>query len=181
MNTVLATGVATVSLWNKNLFFGPSETAVYSADNFALFFKILFLIGLAITIFISRRFLHAREGDEHSVAGEYYALLVGRELAYAADEADRVLRDFFDPLAHAFIDALHAARPQVPRAQVAWAYQFALGALLHHISDARVARLSNGINTPNDAAAAPLLIAFITAGLDAALQVPPEKTQETPA
>ena len=121
--------------------------------------------------------LHMRASAE----GEYYALLVGRELAYAADEADRVLRDFFDPLAHAFIDALHAARPQVPRAQAAWAYQFALGALLHHISDQRVQRLSNGINTPNDAAAAPLLIAFITAGLDAALQVPPEKTQETPA
>jgi NADH-quinone oxidoreductase subunit N len=73
---VLATGAATVSLWNKNLFFGPAETAIYSADNFSLFFKILFLIGLAITIFISRRFLHAREGDEHSVAGEYYALLM---------------------------------------------------------------------------------------------------------
>ena len=113
-----------------------------------------------------------------SAEGEYYALLVGRELAYAAEEADRVLRDFFDPLAHAFIDALHAARPQVPRAQAAWAYQFALGALLHHISDQRVQRLSHGINTPNDPAAAPLLVAFITAGLEAALQSP-HHTQET--
>ena len=51
-------------------------------------------------------------------------------------------------LAHAFIDALHAARPQVPREQAAWAYQFALGALLHHISDQRVHRLSHGANRP---------------------------------
>lgn len=104
-----------------------------------------------------------------SAEGEFYALLVGRELAYAATEADRVLREFFDPLAHAFIDALQAARPNAARAQAAWAYQFALGALLHHISDQRVRRLSRGASQPNDPAAAPLLIAFITAGIDAAL------------
>ena len=105
--------------------------------------------------------------------GESYALLVGRELLYTAPEAERVLRDFFDPLAHAFIDALHTVRPQATRAQTAWAYQFALGALLHHTSDRRVQRLSRGANPPNDAAAAPLLIRFITAGIDAALQAPP--------
>ncbi len=105
-----------------------------------------------------------------SPEGESYALLVSRELSYSRDEADRVLRDFFDPLAHAFIDALHATRSQVSRAQAAWSYQFALGALLHHISDDRVARLSLGVNTPNDTAAALLLVRFITAGIDAALQ-----------
>ena len=101
--------------------------------------------------------------------GESYALLVGRELLYTAPEAERVLRDFFDPLAHAYIDALHAARPHAARARVAWAYQFALGALLHHLSDTRVERLSRGANRPNDPAAAAWLIAFITAGIDAAL------------
>ncbi|WP_423458487.1 TetR/AcrR family transcriptional regulator [Ottowia sp. VDI28] len=110
-----------------------------------------------------------------SPEGESYALLVSRELSYARDEADRVLHDFFDPLAHAFIDALHSARPGVSRAQVAWSYQFALGALLHHISDRRIERLSHGVSTPNDADAAPLLVRFITAGIDAALQ-----TQTTP-
>ena len=108
-----------------------------------------------------------------SPEGEFYALLVSRELLYMRDETDRVLRDFFDPLAHAFIDALHTMRPQATRAQTAWAYQFALGALLHHTSDRRVQRLSRGANPPNDAAAAPLLIRFITAGIDAALQAPP--------
>jgi hypothetical protein len=36
-----------------------------------------------------------------SPEGEYYALLVARELRHTGPEADRVLRDFFDPLAHA--------------------------------------------------------------------------------
>ena len=108
-----------------------------------------------------------------SPEGEFYALLVSRELLYVRDETDRVLREFFDPLAHAFIDALHTVRPQATRAQTAWAYQFALGALLHHTSDRRVQRLSRGATPPNDAAAAPLLIRFITAGIDAALQAPP--------
>ena len=46
---------------------------------------------------------------------------------------------FFDPMAHAFIDALH--RPSPPkrsRADVAWGYQFMLGAVLHFLSDVRI-------------------------------------------
>ena len=107
-----------------------------------------------------------------SAEGEYYAMLVARELAYRTPDADRVLAEYFDPMARAFIDALHTLRPDVPRAQVAWAYQFAMGALLHHIMDHRVQRLSHGENSPHDPAAAPLLIDFMTAGIDAALKTP---------
>ena len=63
-----------------------------------------------------------------SAEGEYYALLVARELYHATEEADRVLRGYFDPLAEAYIDALHVALPHATRGQVAWGYQFALGA-----------------------------------------------------
>jgi hypothetical protein len=83
-----------------------------------------------------------------------------------------VLSDFFDPMAHAFIDALHRARPGCTRAQAAWAYQFALGALTHHISDHRVTTLSRGRNQPNDAAGGALLVDFIVAGIGAVLQAP---------
>ncbi len=65
-----------VALWNKNLVFGPSERAIYSADNFSLFFKGLFLLSLTVTILISSRFLKARSGDRHTVIGEYYGLLL---------------------------------------------------------------------------------------------------------
>jgi AcrR family transcriptional regulator len=108
-----------------------------------------------------------------SAEGEAYALLVARELAYRTPEAERVLGDFFDPMAHAFIDALHAACPGSTRPQAAWAYQFALGALIHHISDHRVHRLSRGRNAPNDPKAGALLIDFICAGIGALLQPEP--------
>jgi NADH-quinone oxidoreductase subunit N len=72
----IATAFITANLWDKNLLFGPENTAMYSADNFALFFKFLFLIGLAVTTLISQRFLSPRTGDAHVVSGEYYTLLM---------------------------------------------------------------------------------------------------------
>ena len=77
-------------------------------------------------------------------------------------ECGQVLRDFFDPMADAFISVLHDTlrheAPTISRATVAWCYQFALGALLHHISDLRVERLSNGTSQPNDPLAAGFLL-----------------------
>jgi len=104
-----------------------------------------------------------------SAEGESYALLVARELSWRTPEAERVLADFFDPMAHAFIDALHTACPGSTRPQAAWAYQFALGALIHHISDHRVMRLSLGKCRSGDAAASRMLVDFIVGGIEAAL------------
>ena len=107
-----------------------------------------------------------------SAEGRHYAQLVGRELAYGSQEADRALREFFDPMAHRFIDALHRALPHATRADVAWGYQFALGALLHHLVDERIARLSLQVNQPGDPAASERLVRFIVGGLRAALPAP---------
>lgn len=107
-----------------------------------------------------------------SAEGEYYALLVARELYHALEETDRVLRAYFDPMAHAFIDALQEALPHATRGQVAWCYQFALGALLHHLSDTRVERLSLGESHAGDPEASVLLVTFITGGIRAALPPP---------
>ena len=107
-----------------------------------------------------------------SAEGEYYALLVARELGNATEEADHVMRTYFDPLAMAFIDALHLALPHATRGQVAWGYQFALGALLHHLLDSRVERLSHDENRRNDPLAAALLVDFIVGGLRGALPKP---------
>ncbi len=121
---------------------------------------------------IMRAFIEPVLALRASAEGESYALLVARELAHRGPQADRALRDFFDPLAEAFIDALQAALPHAGRADVAWCYQFALGALLHHLSDDRVARLSHGQARPNDPAAAPRLLAFVVGGIRAALPAP---------
>lgn len=116
-----------------------------------------------------------------SAEGEYYALLVARELYHATEEADRVLRSYFDPLAEAYIDALHAALPHATRSQAAWGYQFALGSLLHHLNDSRIERLSRGENKRADPAVAPMLVNFIVGGLRAALPKPKASTATTAA
>ena len=112
-----------------------------------------------------------------SPEGVHYALLITVGLSMQkAPEADRVLREFFDPMAEAFIDALHttlrAAAPGLQRGAVAWGYQFALGALLNHLCDARVERLSHGACSANDPAAAPMLVDFIVHGLQALVRRP---------
>lgn len=104
-----------------------------------------------------------------SAEGEYCALLMARLMSLSVDEVEPVLRNHFDPLAHAFIDALGAALPQATRGQVAWCYQFALGALQHHLSDVRVERLSLGQCQVGDPAAAAYLVDFIVGGFRAAL------------
>ena len=104
-----------------------------------------------------------------SAEGQYYALLMARGLAVQGEEEDEIIREFFDPVATAFIKAfrklLAAEYPGASHARTAWCYQFAMGALLHHISDARVERLSKGKNRPTDPAAKSLLVAFIASGM----------------
>lgn len=73
---VVVTGAATAALWNKNLVFGATDSAIYGADNFALLFKWIFLIGLAAAILMSGRFLDPRSGDSHVVTGEFYGLMM---------------------------------------------------------------------------------------------------------
>lgn len=111
-----------------------------------------------------------------SPEGESYAMLMTKGLSPQSDEADRVLRDFFDPMAEAFITALHetlaAEFPdaQITRGTAAWSYQFGLGALLHHLSDTRVTRLSHGECIPNDPKVQTHLVQFIVHGIRGAVQ-----------
>jgi len=104
--------------------------------------------------------------------GQYYALMAARDLAAPTPESDRAQREFFDPMAHAFIDALMRTHPGASRGQVAWCYQFMLGSMLHFMSDQRVERLSKGENKAADPAARATLLAFIAAGTRAVLSKP---------
>ena len=101
--------------------------------------------------------------------GQWYALFVARGLTQQSIEDDKSIREYFDPLAVEFIEAMHGALtedfPDLTQAQVAWCFQFALGALLHYLSDQRVVRLSKGVNVAADPAVAPQLHAFIVNGI----------------
>jgi AcrR family transcriptional regulator len=101
--------------------------------------------------------------------GRYYALMAARDLAVPTPEADSAHREFFDPMAHAFIDAMMSLAPHATRGQVAWGYQFMLGALLHYLTDRRVERLSGGENRAVDPEAKAQLLVFIGTGLRALL------------
>lgn len=105
-------------------------------------------------------------------AGRYFAQMAARDLASPTPESDQAQREFFDPMAHAFIDALQRLFPDRPRADVAWCYQFMLGALLHFLSDVRVERLSHDTAEAADPARMPMLLAFIAAGFRGTLGAP---------
>jgi AcrR family transcriptional regulator len=102
-------------------------------------------------------------------AGRDFLRLLSRGMSDQLEEDEPIIRELFDPLAHAFIDAIALAMPGATRSQAAWCYQFALGAVLHHVNDQRIGRLSLGQNRPGDASTAgPLLVQFIAAGMQAA-------------
>ena len=109
-----------------------------------------------------------------SAQGESYALFVTRGLTQQGVEDDRAIREYIDPVAAEYIAALQGALadefPGFTHAQAAWGFQFALGALLHYLSDQRVERLSNGVNAAGDPAVEPQLVAFIMHGLRGAAQ-----------
>lgn len=109
--------------------------------------------------------------------GRYYALMAARDFAAPTAESDRAQREFFDPMAHAFIDALLTLWPGATRGAVAWCYQFALGAMLHFLSDGRVERLSMGENRAADPAAKDRLVRFICGGFRAAMPSPRRRAQ----
>ena len=101
--------------------------------------------------------------------GESYALFVTRGLTQQSVEEDRAIREFFDPITAEYIDAICGALapnfPSITHAQAAWCYQFALGSLLHYLSDQRIVRLSKDVNTVADPAVARHLQAFIVTGI----------------
>ena len=107
--------------------------------------------------------------------GQYYALMAARDLAAPTPEADQAHREFFDPLAHAFIDALMTTAPHATRGQVARCYQFALGAMLHYLSDERIERLSKNERRAHDPADKEELLRFIAAGFRAVLGTAPTR------
>ena len=119
--------------------------------------------------------------------GKSYALFVTRGLTQQSAEEDRAIREFFDPITTEYIDAIRNALlheiPEFTQAQAAWCYQFALGALLHYLSDQRIVRLSKDVNVAADPAVAQNLQAFIVNGIRGAAQsfVAPATTLQAPA
>lgn len=102
--------------------------------------------------------------------GANYVTLVSRELMHPIEEAQLAIKEFFDPVALAFLAAMQQAFPQATRDQVGWGYQFTLGALLSFLFRNRVSRLldaSGDAELDNDPK---MLLDTIIGGLNAALE-----------
>ena len=104
--------------------------------------------------------------------GRYFLRLIQRGMSEQLREDEALIRDMFDPLAHAFIDALADAVPGATRGTAACCYQFALGSLLHHVTDRRIEGLSCGEFEPCAPEVGPWLVRFICGGIRGVVAVP---------
>lgn len=105
--------------------------------------------------------LRARDNDPS------FGRLVAQETTDPNCELRRIIRDLIDPVARKLLEALASALPDRSTADINWAYQFMLGAMVLVMADTgRIARLSGGRCRPDDEhAAVAHMVAFLTAGI----------------
>ncbi|AQZ53086.1 TetR/AcrR family transcriptional regulator [Martelella mediterranea] len=96
-----------------------------------------------------------------------FGRILARELSDPSSEGRGIFRETFDPVAEMMLDALAECFPDWTRAEVNWAYQTMLGAMMIVMMDnGRMARLSGGTaDSADTAAAATHIVAMLTAGL----------------
>ncbi|WP_107978786.1 TetR/AcrR family transcriptional regulator [Allosediminivita pacifica] len=96
-----------------------------------------------------------------------FGRILARELSDPSSEGRGIFREMFDPVAEMMLDALAECFPDWTRAEVNWAYQTMLGAMMIVMMDnGRIARLSDGTADSEDPETAAIHIAAIlTAGL----------------
>ena len=75
--------------------------------------------------------------------GLSFTRLAARENSDPGEAQRGILKEFFDPIALEYIDALQSALPQVPRSTIHWAYHFFAGGLIWVLTNPdRIERLS---------------------------------------
>jgi AcrR family transcriptional regulator len=107
--------------------------------------------------------LHLRAHDRDPSFGR----LLAHETMDPNSEQRGFIREMFDPIARAVAEALRSALPTRTEAEIWWAYEFMLGAMVYVMGDAgRLERLTGGLCRPDDeAASVPHMVAFLTAGV----------------
>jgi AcrR family transcriptional regulator len=80
-----------------------------------------------------------------------FGALLAREVSDPKSLDRGIIRDMFDPVARAFIQAMREVLPDRSNAEINWAYQVMIGAMVHVMGDAgRIVRLSDGACDPED-------------------------------
>jgi len=117
--------------------------------------------------------------SQMSSAGKSYAQLVARESSDPSEATRGIVKEYFDPFAIEFIQALRQALPRKSLDYVHWAYMFAVGALVMSVFDSRLPRITGGKTKPTDLSKpaevnkkTQYLCAFICAGIRGGPDVP---------
>lgn len=99
----------------------------------------------------------------------YARILAGMTAGDARDKA--LVREHYDAVAGAFIEALSAARPKASRAAIAWAYNLAIGTLVTALGSSDRAERFAGRGNPD---VLNTLITYIEGGMAALERDPPD-------
>lgn len=104
-----------------------------------------------------------------SRAGANFATLVAREATDPEEGKRGIIAQYLDPTATVFLDALQRALPEAGKAEVAWGYQFLIGAMVLILADTgRLTRISAGAARGDDVRAArDQLVRYAAAGFGA--------------
>lgn len=107
--------------------------------------------------------LHMRSTEKNSS----YARILAREVSDPKSHSRNVIAEFFDPIAHKVMEALHKALPDRTIEEINWGYQMMLGAMVYTMADTgRISRLSGGRCDPEDEmSTATHLVALMKAAL----------------
>ena len=106
--------------------------------------------------------LNAKATEE----GRIYSQLILREASDPEEESRGIIRDYYDPMAARFIEALKQALPDKTVNGLTWGYLFSVSALVMSHFDARMQRLSHSDpGEVHESEKNEFLIRFICGGL----------------
>ncbi len=95
-----------------------------------------------------------------------FAVLSARASWDSSTEAKEAVRRFYDPIAFSVLRALKRLLPNRDPVDLAWGYEWALGAFLMHLGSDRIESISQGqANTGDIGGKTNTLIGFVCAGL----------------
>lgn len=97
----------------------------------------------------------------------WFGRILSREVSDPKSNERLIIQDLFDPVAHEFISVMGRCRPEMSKAEINWAYQFMIGAMVYIMADnGRISRISEGACDPDDyREATKNMVIFLVAGI----------------
>ena len=104
-----------------------------------------------------------------SPGSAHFATLLAREATDPEEASRGIIAQYLDPTAVTFLKALRRAMPHAREADIAWGYQFLIGAIVLILADSgRLTRISGGAAKSDDVhAARDALVRYAAAGFSA--------------